>query len=92
MDNERRVMKLPEYGGADFDFNKGFLHTTPMKEAINNPGSPKDRGTLSPAQRDKVSYVMHEASKGRLKTSAGTKPISKAQELAIAYSVARRKA
>lgn len=90
--NGNGIMKLPDFGGTDFDFNVGFMHTTPMKEPINNPGTPERHGTLTPAQREKVSYVMREASKGKLRTSAGTKPKSHAQELAIAYSVARRRA
>ena len=83
-------MKLPDFGGIDFDFNVGFMHTTPMKEAINNPGEPKRHTNLTPAEKGKVAYVMREYAHDKLRTSAGTRPKSRAQAAAIAYSEAER--
>ncbi len=48
----------------------------------------KKKPKTKKGQRDKVATVFREAKKGTLKTSAGTKPVSKAQVAAIALSEA----
>lgn len=46
--------------------------------------------SLSPAQKKKFTVVLHEYSKGRLRTSAGKSVKDRDQALAIAFSEARR--
>ena len=50
----------------------------------------KKSASAENARRGKFHKVLHEAKEGTLRTSAGTKPVSRAQELAIAFSEARR--
>jgi len=45
--------------------------------------------SLKPHQRRKFTRVMHEFAKGTLRTSAGGKPVSREQAIAIAFSEAR---
>lgn len=48
----------------------------------------KRKPTTKAGKQRKIAKVMGEAKRGTLRTSAGTKPVSKKQEVAIALSEA----